>query len=225
MPYFLGYFTGSSTTVNAIWRYHGGLSAQDEKYQRDGADGKWTDHAAYSYDVIEKSQLVLKKPYQRIGNFLSVDRSDGFAVSETVKTMIDEMEPGVHRFCRMNIVNADGTAWPEQYWFISYAYIPQVDAIDLAASEKWIKWDSRMMRGRHFLNGAVAVDLEPPEVFLDSRAIAGRHLFGEARTLLTFNWFFLSDELVGALRKLKLRGLPRFGWIGMTSAMPALGEA
>lgn len=216
MPYFLGGAGGSKGATSATWDYAKSVSPYDEKYQRSGPDGRWIDQIAYVDDLIAASWLVLKNSRKVLGNFLDISRSDGFAISDRARTVLEALEPGVHDMRPLPIRLRDGTVWAEPYWFYNRSRVPKVDAIDLAASHRWVRWDDRMIRGRRFLNGAVAVDRDPPEVFLDRRAILGHHFFGDVRAASALQWFFLSDDARAALKEAGALAGIALGHIGIT---------
>lgn len=215
MPYLLCGAGGSKAATSATWHYDKSVSPHDEKYQRSGPDGRWIDQIAYVDDLIAGSSLVLKKSRKVLGNFLDISRTDGFAISDRVRRVLEVLEPGVHDMRPLSIRLQDGRTWEEPYWFCHRGKVPAIEAIDLEASHRWIRWDDRLLRGRRFLNGVIAVDRDPHEVFLDQRAIAGHHFFGEARAAYALGWFFLSDEAVTAMKAAGALGGVQLGRIGL----------
>ncbi len=218
MPYFLVGAGGSKSATAAKWHYNKSVSPYDAKYQRTGPDGGWIDHVEYSYDVIAASWLELASARKILPNFVDISRSDGIAVSDRVRRALAALEPDVHDFRPLPIRQRDGTPWPEPYWFCNHGRIPKVEAIDLERSSRWVRWDERVIRGRRFLNGVIATDRDPPEVFLDRNAIAGHHLFGEARAPSALAWFFLSDEAHAALKAANALAGASLGYVGLSGA-------
>jgi hypothetical protein len=216
MPYYLGNCAGTVAATAAKWDYDKTKSPHDDKYKFTGPDGgRYIDHAEFAYDCISTSALILAKGRKSLGNFVDVSRGDGFCISERARRVFEALEPGAHDFRPLPIRTADGTPWPEPYWFYYYTRVPGIAAIDLQASSRWIRIDDRFSSGPR-LNGVVSTALDEPEVFLDRAATAGRHFFREGRTSL--NWFFISDECHAALKQAKAMAGISLGFVGLSGA-------
>lgn len=217
MPYVLGNPTGSIAATSARWIQDKSKSVHDEKHKFTGPDGgRYINHTEAAYDMVSTSTLVLAKGRKTLGNFVDIMRSDGFCISERARRVFEALEPGLHDFRPLPIQLADGSPWPEPYWFYHHTRVPGVAAIDVDASARWIEFDERFRARGPQLNGVVAMNYDPPEVFLDPKAIAGRHFFREARTSL--GWFFLSDAAHAALKNAKALAGVSLGKVGLSGA-------
>jgi hypothetical protein len=216
MPYFIGLGAGANAANSNIplsWEYNPEISYDD---YRTGPDGS-VDYTAYVYDLISSSHLKLKRERKYLGNFISSGRSDGFTFSDRFRCVLEVIEPGIHRYCRINIYKSNGEAWPEAYWFYRYDLIPQIEAVDEERSD--IHWsdDINPRTGKIEFSSPVVWTGSSPRTFLDYRKVRGRHLFGESRAPSAFKWFFLSDEMVKALHDAQAVSGIRLEYVGLTN--------
>jgi hypothetical protein len=143
---------------------------------------------------------------------------NGNFMSDTVKTILDRLEPGVHDPIPIKgVLQNDRTPWPEGFWYYRHVNVPRVNAIDIEASDVDIGAE-RYPGGGIFKSSILFRYKENMKTYLDARAIKGRHFFTEARATLTWKWLFFSDELVRELRTAKaLQGF-NITEIGLTHA-------
>lgn len=144
--------------------------------------------------------------------------SDGNFMSDTVKAIIDRLEPGVHDPIPIKgVLQNDRTPWPEKFWYYRHVNVPKVDAIDIEVSD--VDIGPELYRGGGiFKSGILFCRKGHMRTYLDARAVKGRHFFTEARATSTWKWLFFSDELVRELRAAKaLQGF-NISEIGLTHA-------
>lgn len=128
------------------------------------------------------------------------------------KRVLQELEPGKHRFVEIDIRMTDGvTPWPEQYWhwrcenFVD-AIVPTIGDDDPDRSgDLW--WDSDrhcLVNSRGNAKGSATSPVWRDRPVLSAGAIEGVHAWRENGFQLKFSsrWFFLSDEFVERLSAL-----------------------
>ena len=139
-----------------------------------------------------------------------------FMFSDTVKCVLEALEPGVHDPIRVKILNKDGSPWHEPFWYYRDEDIPSLDAVDLDASDVWTKTDERT--GETDI-GTIVLPAASPKLnietktFLDDRIVRGHHFFRERRGL---KWFFFSDAFVEKMRAAKILKSFVIAYVGLS---------
>lgn len=144
--------------------------------------------------------------------------SDGNFMSDTVKAIIDRLEPGVHDPIPIKgVLQNDRTPWPEGFWYYRHVNVPKVDAIDIEVSD--VDIGPELYRGGGiFKSGILFRGKGKMRTYLDARAIRDHHFFTEARATSSWKWLFFSDQLVQELRIAKALGGFNISEIGLTHA-------
>lgn len=109
-------------------------------------------------------------------------------VSEKVKAIIEDLEPGIHKFSSMEIVWQDTGVHVANYYLILDT--PQVDCVDIKQTD----WKQGLI-GKIPMMGRIV---------LKSASVKGRHLWKSTEPL--FQTYFVSDEFRARLEWENLDG-------------------
>lgn len=147
------------------------------------------------------TEFKIEKPREALGAFLKLPNRT-YAVTSSLKSIIEDLEPGVHQFNPILIKNSKGENWPDSYHVIVVGR--HLDSFRPEQS------DPRCLRSPG--KSLFPYDDESKESYIgiamDEGAIESAHLWSEHE--LRGPEFFLSDRLQSEIKKSGLRAPKHF---------------
>jgi hypothetical protein len=149
----------------------------------------------------------LTRRIRRLGSlFKTTNRV--LAVDEAMKDLIEGLEPGLHHFRPVALLQPDSEAFPGRYFILiigqfrdSFIPVPETEGTLWNRSSYLDKNNVRRFTGAYTFPALSAERYA--QLPLSSAAIAGAHLWRE-RNLIGPD-FFISDTLYAAIKKAKLK--------------------
>ena len=207
MPYYLGNVHGAFSASSCMAFKHGRteppIDSSDPKYNDMPPDerGRTWNHAAWFEDMVARTSVRLIKKRKDLRN-CEIMFPNGFSFSEKIRDVIEDMEPRVHRYFRINLRDRDGTPWLQPYWFFPDVLVPRIEVIDeVATKESWRKFYNYEMND--VFGPVVAADRGRKNTaitYLFERQMGNHHFFNDVRMFNAGHCFF-SDELGAALKR------------------------
>ncbi len=128
------------------------------------------------------------------------------------KKILEEIEPGKHRFAQIDIRMPDGmTPWPEPYWYwwcgnLIDAIVPAIGDDSIGRSGEFF-WNSDLgcLVSRRNVPFGTSYPIARDRPVLNQSAILGQSAWRDAGFRYQYNskYFFLSDEFYDRLRAVK----------------------
>jgi hypothetical protein len=135
--------------------------------------------------------LVLVSRHKHLPDLLQV--SETWIVSERLRALVEQYEPGLHRFFRISIQTRDGS--PVSTTYSVFNICQSIDAIDYGRSH--VHWVTRS-DGTRICTGGAGDDA----LIVKGLAIEGKHIWRERQQLQHF--VFFSDALKNVLEEIKI---------------------
>lgn len=138
-------------------------------------------------------------------------------VTQQWRDLIEEVEPGIHGFHEVELLDFKGRPFDSGPYYFFYCMrfvdsivlqlsavsiferILKVNGKDIPYTTNFLKFELDKKTGR-----AVA------DVTISSRRVSGQHLWRPAYQLSAFQMFFISDELAASMRKHKINNVRYF---------------
>jgi hypothetical protein len=154
----------------------------------------------YNGEVLTATQT---SPHDCYPDFFAI-RHYPRAASQRFRDLVEAIEPGIHQFFPLNLLNKSGEAIDPPYFLFnvtqSYECInPEKSALD------WREWDGRGADGKPMRLKRLAIKSEDGLV-LRKELVAGRHMLRSKGEGVLNGCLFFSDELASAIKKARLLG-------------------
>lgn len=159
-------------------------------------------HTPLRPEDLPVQRILLRRSFKSLSDRLNGFGSstpDRWIVSQRYRDVIEELEPDRHWFFPYQLLCRDRTPWPMPYYL--FVTVQSCQALIVEQSPGLI-WEPLELRHSGITRRPVSIDGRISTKTLDRDAIAGLHSWLETGYP---SWLFFSPELVGRLRKAKLR--------------------
>ena len=135
----------------------------------------------------------LFRPYRRLPHLLAANGP--WFISETLRQLIEEREPDVHQFFRIDLETTDGSPWPTQYYLFNVCQHLAAALLDRSQ----LVWRTNTSGQRYA--GSPAYD---DRLIVNTNVIAGKHVWKDKHF---FGLTFFSDNLKRACDRAEIDAL------------------
>lgn len=147
------------------------------------------------------TEVALEKNYSTLGSWLEFKRGI-IAVDERMKVLIEELDPGVHRFWPLRLIKPNGQEFPTTYQGIVIgrfldSFLPEATTPEaFEGGEEFYDGGGKLRKANYTIRG-VRSKLKYTALVFSKEKTSGSHLWRERR--MTDPQVLISDEMKAAI--------------------------